>query len=282
MVDKHSGCPIPDGRELKSEIQNDGSKTLYYVNLGTGIRVNSVEDMFCYKNSKSGENNPNQNYVNLGTGIRVNSVEDMFRYKDRESGENTPKQTGGRTKVGHQFCSRCKEVGHNIFRCPFSGTLSHGTVTLQSTSDVRVAPNVTFNYYSNSTDLAHCVSGMKKIGEFLSSDALKPYKVEDLPAIEGFDILGIPLPENQTDDAAFETFCQEAVASYWHYHGGCLVGEVLDDDFRVTGINALRVVDGSTFPSTPASHPQGFYLMLGRYVGSKILQGRFVVTFWPS
>ncbi|XP_021803577.1 (R)-mandelonitrile lyase 2-like, partial [Prunus avium] len=59
-----------------------------------------------------------------------------------------------------------------------------------------------------------------------------------------------------------------------HYHGGCLVGEVLDDDFRVTGINALRVVDGSTFPSTPASHPQGFYLMLGRYVGSKILQER--------
>ncbi|ONI27529.1 hypothetical protein PRUPE_1G092400 [Prunus persica] len=161
---------------------------------------------------------------------------------------------------------------HIVNKVP--GPLSYGTVTLQSTSDVRVAPNVKFNYYSNSTDLAHCVSGMKKIGEFLSSDALKPYKVEDLPGIEGFDILGIPLPEDQTDDAAFETFCQVAVASYWHYHGGCLVGEVLDDDFRVTGINALRVVDGSTFPSTPASHPQGFYLMLGRYVGSKILQER--------
>ncbi|XP_034204802.1 uncharacterized protein LOC117619086 isoform X1 [Prunus dulcis] len=120
MVDRHSGCPIPDGQDLKSEIQKDGSKTLYYVNLGTGIRVNSVEDMFCYKNSKSRENNPKQNYVNLGTGIRVNSVEDIFRYKDRESGENTPKQTGGRTKVGYQFCSQCKEVGHNIFRCPLA------------------------------------------------------------------------------------------------------------------------------------------------------------------
>ncbi|CAL9007055.1 unnamed protein product [Prunus brigantina] len=76
--------------------------------------------MFCYKNSKSGENNPKQNYVNLGTGIRVNSMEHMFRYKDRESGENTPKQTGGRTKVGHQFCSWCKEVGHNIFHCPLA------------------------------------------------------------------------------------------------------------------------------------------------------------------
>ncbi|BBG97505.1 hypothetical protein Prudu_006653 [Prunus dulcis] len=87
---RHSGCPIPDGQELKSEIQKDGSKTLYHVNLGTGIRVNSVEDMFCYKNSKSRENNPKQNYVNLGTGIRVNSVEDMFRYKDRESGKILP------------------------------------------------------------------------------------------------------------------------------------------------------------------------------------------------
>ncbi|KAL6292695.1 hypothetical protein ACE6H2_000837 [Prunus campanulata] len=161
---------------------------------------------------------------------------------------------------------------HIVNKVP--GPLSHGTVTLNSSSDVRVGPNVKFNYYSNSTDLSHCVSGMQKLGEVLSTDALEPYKVEDLPGIDGFNILGIPLPENQTDDAAFETFCRDSVASYWHYHGGCLVGKVLDDDFRVTGINALRVVDGSTFPSTPASHPQGFYLMLGRYMGIQILQER--------
>ncbi|XP_021808893.1 (R)-mandelonitrile lyase 2 [Prunus avium] len=155
-----------------------------------------------------------------------------------------------------------------------AGPLSYGSLTLKSSSNVRVSPNVKFNYYSNPTDLSHCVSGMKQIGELLSTDALKPYKVEDLPGIEGFNILGIPLPKDQTDDAAFETFCRESVASYWHYHGGCLVGKVLDGDFRVTGINALRVVDGSTFPYTPASHPQGFYLMLGRYVGIKILQQR--------
>ncbi|ONI22925.1 hypothetical protein PRUPE_2G159200 [Prunus persica] len=78
--------------------------------------------MFCYKNSKSGENNPKQNYVNLGTGIRVNSVEDMFRYKDRESGENTPKQFSDWRP--HQsrpsILQSVKEVGHNIFRCPLA------------------------------------------------------------------------------------------------------------------------------------------------------------------
>ncbi|CAL8122557.1 unnamed protein product [Prunus armeniaca] len=59
-------------------------------------------------------------FVHLGTGVRVNSVEDMLHYKNSESGENNPKQTGGRTKVSHQFCSRCKEVGHNIFLCPLA------------------------------------------------------------------------------------------------------------------------------------------------------------------
>ncbi|CAN6676118.1 unnamed protein product [Malus baccata var. baccata] len=40
------------------------------------------------------------------------------------------------------------------------------------------------------------------------------------------------------------------------------------------GIKALHVVDSSTFPSTPASHPKRFYMMFGRYVGQKILQER--------
>ncbi|XP_034205491.1 uncharacterized protein LOC117619608 [Prunus dulcis] len=59
-------------------------------------------------------------FVHLGRGVRVNSVEDMLHYKNSESGENNPKQTGGRTKVSHQFCSRCKEVGHDIFLCPLA------------------------------------------------------------------------------------------------------------------------------------------------------------------
>ncbi|KAI5348826.1 Hypothetical predicted protein [Prunus dulcis] len=161
---------------------------------------------------------------------------------------------------------------HIVSKVP--GPLSAGYLTLQSSSNVSVAPNVKFNYYSDPVDLTHCVRGMKNIGVFLSTDALKPYKVEDLPGIDGFNILGTPLPENQTDDAAFEKFCRDTVASYWHYHGGAIVGKVIDGNFRVMGINALRVVDGSTFPSTPASHPQGFYLMLGRYVGTKIVQER--------
>ncbi|ONI27535.1 hypothetical protein PRUPE_1G093000 [Prunus persica] len=163
---------------------------------------------------------------------------------------------------------------HIVSQVP--GPLSHGSVTLNSSSDVRIAPNIKFNYYSNSTDLANCVSGTKKLGDLLRTKALEPYKARDVPGIDGFNYLGVPLPENQTDDASFETFCLDNVASYWHYHGGSLVGKVLDDSFRVMGIKALRVVDASTFPDEPNSHPQGFYLMLGRYVGLQILQERSI------
>ncbi|CAL2226194.1 unnamed protein product [Prunus armeniaca] len=135
-----------------------------------------------------------------------------------------------------------------------------------SSSDAGVASSVRLNCYSNPTDLANCVRGMKKIGEWLRTSALKPYKVQNLPGVEGFKYLGKPLPNNQTDNTAFERFCLESKGSHWHYHGGSLVGKVLDGSFRVKGIKALRVVDASPFSTTSASHPQGFYLMLGRFV----------------
>ncbi|KAL6292750.1 hypothetical protein ACE6H2_000892 [Prunus campanulata] len=156
-----------------------------------------------------------------------------------------------------------------------SGPLSYGYVTLRSSIEARVAPNVKFNYFSNPTDLSHCVSGMKNIGNFLRTNNLKPYRAHPhLPGIDGFNFFGKPLPKNQSDDASFEKFCRDTVASYWHYHGGSLVGKVVDDRLRVMGIDSLRVVDASTFPSMPASHPQGFYMMLGRYMGIKIMQDR--------
>lgn len=95
-----------------------------------------------------------------------------------------------------------------------------------------------------------------------------------MPGIEGFNFVGVPLPKNQAENVSFETFCQDLVASYWHYHGACLVGKVVDGDLRAMGIKALHVVDSFTFPSTPASHPKRFYMMFGRYVGQKILQER--------
>ncbi|CAL8078569.1 unnamed protein product [Prunus armeniaca] len=160
--------------------------------------------------------------------------------------------------------------GHIVGKFP--GPSSYGSLTLQSSSDVKVGPNVRFSYYAHPLDLARCVSGARKIGHLLRTNSLKPFKTQDLPGVEGFDFFGLPLPMNQTDNASFERFCRETTATFWHYHGGCLMGKVVDGDLRVMGINALRVVDGSTFNLSPGTNPQATLMMLGRYAGLKMLK----------
>ncbi|GMN23535.1 hypothetical protein TIFTF001_049093 [Ficus carica] len=40
------------------------------------------------------------------------------------------------------------------------------------------------------------------------------------------------------------------------------------------GINSLRVIDGSTFTISPGTNPQATLMMLGRYMGLKMLRER--------
>ncbi|KAF5176276.1 (R)-mandelonitrile lyase-like [Thalictrum thalictroides] len=52
------------------------------------------------------------------------------------------------------------------------------------------------------------------------------------------------------------------------------MGKVVDNADRVLGVSSLRVVDGSTFRIPPGTNPQATVMMMGRYVGEKILETR--------
>ncbi|KAJ0672695.1 putative glucose-methanol-choline oxidoreductase, FAD/NAD(P)-binding domain superfamily [Helianthus annuus] len=58
----------------------------------------------------------------------------------------------------------------------------------------------------------------------------------------------------------------DTVRTVWHYHGGCHIGKVVDDEYKVIGVDALRVIDGSTLLNSPGTNPQASLLMLGRYL----------------
>ena len=144
-----------------------------------------------------------------------------------------------------------------------------GFLTLASSSDVGVSPNVRFNYFSDPADLAVCVKGVRKIGDILSTQTLAPYKFDnrDVRDTNGFKYFGPPLPADyRTNNVSLENFCRTTITTWWHYHGGCVAGKVVDGDFRFIGINALRVVDGSIFTYSPGTNPQATVMMMGRYV----------------
>ncbi|KAJ6672028.1 hypothetical protein OIU85_013382 [Salix viminalis] len=75
---------------------------------------------------------------------------------------------------------------------------------------------------------------------------------------------------------SLEQFCTDTVMTIWHYHGGCQVGKVVDNDYKVLGVDKLRVIDGSTFIDSPGTNPQATVMMLGRYMGKRILYERFI------
>ncbi|KAA0067298.1 (R)-mandelonitrile lyase 1-like [Cucumis melo var. makuwa] len=161
-----------------------------------------------------------------------------------------------------------------IFVGKFSDVYSEGSLRLNSSIDVKESPIVRFNYYSHPDDLARCVRGVRKVGDLLRTPTMEKIKTQDLEGNKRFQFLGLSLPENLLNDSAVEEYCQKTVTTYWHYHGGCLVGKVVDDNHKVIGIENLRVVDGSTFSVSPGTNPMATLMMLGRYVGLKVLQQR--------
>ncbi|XP_042493410.1 (R)-mandelonitrile lyase-like [Macadamia integrifolia] len=154
-----------------------------------------------------------------------------------------------------------------------SGPLSTGSLRLAST-DVRMNPVIRFNYFQNPVDLARCVTGMRKIGEVLRGRSMDGFRISGLLGERDFRYVGPALPFNLSDDRLMGNFCHRTVATIWHYHGGCLVGKVVDRHYRVIGLDGLRVVDGSTFTVSPGTNPQATLMMMGRYIGLQLISDR--------
>ncbi|XP_016456115.2 (R)-mandelonitrile lyase-like [Nicotiana tabacum] len=154
------------------------------------------------------------------------------------------------------------------------GPVSSGSLRLAST-DVRANPIVRFNYFSSSGDVERCVNGTRKIADVLRTRTMDIFKFDQWFGGRDFRYVGPALPVDESNDELMREFCHRTVSTIWHYHGGCVVGKVVDQNLRVLGIDGLRVVDGSVFSVSPGTNPQATLLMLGRYVGMVMLRERF-------
>ncbi|CAH9086299.1 unnamed protein product [Cuscuta europaea] len=157
------------------------------------------------------------------------------------------------------------------------GPLSSGNLLLRTLSPDD-NPAVTFNYFKEPEDVRRCVDGIKVIESVVESRPFSKFRYDNL----SWQILlnmtaAAPvnlLPKHTNASVSLEQFCRDTVMTIWHYHGGCQVGRVVDPDYKVVGVNNLRVVDGSTFHYSPGTNPQATVMMLGRYMGVRILSER--------
>ncbi|RAL43736.1 hypothetical protein DM860_014237 [Cuscuta australis] len=211
--------------------------------------------------------------------FQVVGITDFGSYIESGSGVYfSPKAIEALGQAGFQTLFQDTKIQAGFLVEKVKGPFSQGHLELVS-KDPNENPRVTFNYFQDSRDLERCVKGMEVIRKTVESEPLSAFKYP-FTTFESLLDLVVALPLNMRPKhfmsvvGSLEQYCIDTVMTIWHYHGGCQVDRVVDRDYKVIGVDALRVIDGSTLLHSPGTNPQATLMMLGRYMGQKILQQR--------
>ncbi|KAF9615287.1 hypothetical protein IFM89_022614 [Coptis chinensis] len=156
---------------------------------------------------------------------------------------------------------------------------SKGNLELNST-DPRKNPSVRYNYLLEENDLeefVEMVHEMKKIAQSMDSALGTKYcdRMDEIISGQKQEH-NVETKKGLSTEEELREFCKMNKTSYLHGHGGCSVGSVVDKDYKVFGVEGLRVVDASALSDLLSTSPMGTLLMLGRYQGIKMLRERAI------
>ncbi|WP_318489439.1 choline dehydrogenase [Photobacterium leiognathi] len=143
---------------------------------------------------------------------------------------------------------------------------SRGTVSVVS-NDPHAKPKIKFNYISTEQDKQDWRDCIRLTREIMAQSALDQYRGDEIQP--GADI---------TSDQAIDQWVKENVESAYHPSCTCKMGDdndemaVLDPECRVRGIENLRVVDSSIFPTIPNGNLNAPTIMVAERAADFILQ----------
>ena len=147
-------------------------------------------------------------------------------------------------------------VGHNKPK-------SRGSVTIQS-ADPTVPPKILFNYLQHQDDIEGFRACVRLTREIIAQSAFDDFRDGEIQ----------PGEHIQTDEE-IDAFVREAVESAYHPSCSCKMGEddmaVVDSQTKVHGIEGLRVVDSSIFPTIPNGNLNAPTIMVAEKAADKIL-----------
>ncbi|MDX1588651.1 MAG: GMC oxidoreductase [Oleiphilaceae bacterium] len=161
--------------------------------------------------------------------------------------------------AGHGFQVH---VGHNKPQ-------SRGHVRVQS-GDPRQPPRILFNYLAHKADRQGFRDCVRLTREIIGQPAMDPYRGEEIQP--GAEV---------TTDEAMDAFVRRSVQSAYHPSCTCKMGQdrrtVVDPQSRVHGLEGLRVVDASVFPTIPNGNLNAPTIMLVERAAD-LIRGREPLT----
>jgi choline dehydrogenase len=151
-----------------------------------------------------------------------------------------------------------------VIQCSIS--LQHpealGELTLRSANPAD-KPRIWLNLFGSQADIDTTIRGIRLAREIFGKEPLRSMiKGEILP---GKDV---------QSDEALKQFIYETGATTQHPCGTCKMGNdsmaVVDDELRVRGVDALRVVDASVMPTIPGGHINAPTIMIAEKAADMI------------
>jgi choline dehydrogenase len=131
--------------------------------------------------------------------------------------------------------------------------------------DPFAAPEMHSNYLDTNYDKAVMLSGMRLMRDLAKTPAFAPLIEEEM----------YPGPQ-VTDDAQMAEFIRQKCWTVFHQCGTCRMGSdpdaaVVDARLRVHGVDGLRVVDASVFPTITSGNTNAPVIMVGEKASDMIL-----------
>lgn len=79
------------------------------------------------------------------------------------------------------------------------------------------------------------------------------------------------MPKSESDEDLL-AFFKENITPIWHANGSVMMGECVDKDLAVLGMESLRVADLSVCPVMINGHTQSTAYLVGWMCGEKVIE----------
>jgi choline dehydrogenase-like flavoprotein len=142
---------------------------------------------------------------------------------------------------------------------------SRGLLQIRA-ADAQSAPRIVANYLQDEHDQATAVAMLRTIRAIAAQPALARWIVSEVAPGETL----------QSDSELLDFYRQEGMTAY-HVAGTCRMGSdaaaVVDLNTRVRGVDGVRVVDTSIFPTLPSGNTNAPVMAVAREAGRRIVAG---------
>lgn len=150
---------------------------------------------------------------------------------------------------------------------------SRGSVSIRS-NDPNDRPQVNINYFEREADMKTLIEGVRLARKLAEAEPLAQYlTAECFPGLE------------KTEDAQLEEFVRRTVHSGNALVGTCRMGAspadgsvVSSQDFKVHGVQGLRVVDASLIPVIPGGQTGAATVMIAERAAAVVTGRRQPIT----